>query len=164
MNARSAMSSAVLAVALVAASCLQVSSAGASSGTVLWAARTKVGQIGWAAAVGVSPDGARVYVTGSRQKAGKSFDYITLAYDAATGAELWSARYNGPLHNADLAEEIKVSPDGSRVFVTGRSRGAPRRRGFDYATVAYDAATGLSCGWPAMTGRPTDTTTPAPST
>jgi WD40 repeat protein len=35
---------------------------------------------------------------------------------------------------------VRVSPDGSRVFVTGESDGITGL--FDYATVAYDAATG----------------------
>jgi hypothetical protein len=39
-----------------------------------------------------------------------------------------------------LLMSVAVSPDGSRVFVTGGSQGA--RSGQDYATVAYSAATG----------------------
>jgi outer membrane protein assembly factor BamB len=50
------------------------------------------------------------------------------------------ARYNGHANNADFAESVAVSSDGSRVFVTGSSWG--RTSLYDYATVAYKAATG----------------------
>src|SRR6266545_2145987 len=40
----------------------------------------------------------------------------------------------------DYGEFVAVSPDGSKVFVTGRSWDSST--GFDYATVAYEAATG----------------------
>ena len=56
-------------------------------------------------------------------------DYATIAYDAATGADLWVNRYTAP---NSFAYSIAVSPDGSKVFATGRSKG-------DYITVAYAA-------------------------
>ncbi len=40
----------------------------------------------------------------------------------------------------DFAGSVAVSPDGATVFVTGGSTGATS--GWDYATVAYSAATG----------------------
>src|SRR5204863_9772161 len=70
-------------------------------------------------AMSVSPDGARVFVTGSSAGPTGSSDYATVAYDVATGAPLWRARYNGPGNNADIAKAIAVSPGGSAVFVTG---------------------------------------------
>jgi WD40 repeat protein len=91
-----------------------------------------------AAALGVSPDGTKVFVTG--QSARFHTDYGTVAYDAATGAQLWVARYNGPSSDIDEATALSVSPDGTEVFVTGSSYGATS--GYDYATAAYDAATG----------------------
>src|SRR5439155_26855955 len=63
-----------------------------------------------------------------------SFDYETVAYDAATGKGLWARRYGAS--EDDEATAIAASPDGARVFVGGVSRGS------GYATVAYDAATG----------------------
>jgi WD40 repeat protein len=90
----------------------------------------------------VSPDGARVFVTGFSEGVGSGNDYATVAYDAAGGAPLWVARYNGPDDLTDQANSIAVTPDGSQVFVTGFSPGA--ESSYDYATIAYDAASGAA--------------------
>ncbi|MBI4730338.1 MAG: hypothetical protein HY775_12715, partial [Acidobacteria bacterium] len=94
----------------------------------------------YAYSLGVSPDGARVYVTGQSYGSGSSYDYATLAYDALTGAKLWEVRYNGPGNYDDRATSLGVSPDGARLYVTGYSYGSGSS--YDYATLAYDA-TGL---------------------
>ena len=88
--------------------------------------------------VAVSPDGKTVFVTGD--VAGPSYDYATVAYNAATGAQLWAKRYDGPGHNDDVAESVAVSPTGGTVYVTGYSDGVNLQP--DYATVAYNTATG----------------------
>src|SRR5207249_763138 len=90
--------------------------------------------------VAVAPDGSRVFVTGYSQGTNLRDDYVTLAYDAGSGALLWSQRYNGPGNGRDDGNSVGVSPDGSMVFVTGGSRGASSYQ--DYATLAYDATTG----------------------
>ncbi|MEO3929287.1 S8 family serine peptidase [Micromonosporaceae bacterium B7E4] len=95
--------------------------------------------------VAVSPDGSRLFVTGlsvGRGNSSSGADYATVAYDAATGAQLWVARYNGPADNFDNARAVDVSPDGSRVFITGQSQAVDTKTHSEYATVAYDAATG----------------------
>jgi len=61
------------------------------------------------------------------------------AQAAVPGAQLWAKRYNGPGNGADQANAEAVSPDGNTVFVTGYSQGTTST---DYATVAYDTATG----------------------
>ncbi len=62
------------------------------------------------------------------------------AASAPTVGQLWLARYNGPADRADSAYALGVSPDGTRVYVTGRSPGSGTS--VDYATVAYNAAIG----------------------
>jgi hypothetical protein len=95
--------------------------------------------------IAVSPDGSRVYVTGSSwggdpAAGGTHYDMVTIAYAAGSGAQLWIARYSGPGNSQDSGWALAVSADGSRLFVTGMShQGVPN---WDYATVAYDAETG----------------------
>src|SRR6266568_2980765 len=88
-----------------------------------------------ASSVAVSPGGGTVFVTGASTGATSFSDYLTVAYNAATGARLWTARYNGPGNGGDGAASVAVSPDGATVFVTGESHG-------DYGTLAYSARTG----------------------
>jgi WD40 repeat protein len=112
-----------------------------STGAELWVARYNgPAGAGSATSIAVSLDGSRVFVAG--RSIGEAFydDYATVAYDAATGAELWVARYNGPGNKYDFVYAVGVSSDGSKVFVTGSSDGGST--GWDYATVAYDASTG----------------------
>jgi WD40 repeat protein len=79
-----------------------------------------------------------VFVTGQSTSATSS-QYATVAYNAATGAQRWVRRYKGP-GNLSIAHAVAVSPGGRTVFVTGESLGATSGR--DYATIAYNAATG----------------------
>jgi hypothetical protein len=84
-----------------------------------------------ASAVAVSLGGSKVYVTGMSMGGRATIaDDATVAYDAATGARLWVARYNGPGNGDDSAAALAVR--AGRVFVTGRSQE-------DYATIAYKA-------------------------
>lgn len=95
-----------------------------------------------ATALGVSPDGSTLFVTGASRGTGTRLDYATVAYDASTGARSWVTRYNGPGNAMDYATALGVSVDGAIVFVTGHSRGSGTSD--DYATVAYNAATGVT--------------------
>src|SRR5258708_16761108 len=111
----------------------------AATGAHLWLRRySGTGGANFAVAVGVSPDGKTVFVTGTSQ--GNYYDYATVAYDAATGVELWEARYNGPL-GFDGASSLAVSPTGNIVVVTGSTE-IPDGNTTSWATVAYDPATG----------------------
>lgn len=98
-----------------------------------------------AEAMVASPDGSMVYVTGSSDEDDSynpDDDYATVAYEVATGLQVWSQRYDGPESLDDEATAIAVSPDGTKVFVTGRSFADYSGSLDDYATIAYDAATG----------------------
>jgi len=86
----------------------------------------------------VSPDGATVFAAGTSD-VGLDSDYLTAAFDSTTGATLWVRTYDGPIHDSDFGQDLALSPDGSRLFVTGNSYGAS---GQEYATVAYDATDG----------------------
>src|SRR5262249_259356 len=115
----------------------------AATGAQLWASRYSGPSCASAASsVAVSPAGRIIYVTGASvaSAAAPPPDYATVAYDAATGAQLWVSRYNGPTSGFDRAFKVAVSPDGAAVYVTGWSDGGATS--FDYATVAYNAATG----------------------
>jgi len=92
-----------------------------------------------ASALAVSPDGTKVFVTGHIQTSDTDTEYATIAYDAATGAELWVARYAGTGGGVNGGTAIAASPDDTTVYVTGYSGGEHVTR---YATLAYDAGTG----------------------
>ena len=130
----------------------------ASTGALLWAQEYNGPADGadGGTSVAVAPDGSKVFVTGYSPGTNLRDDYVTLAYDAGSGALLWSQRYNGPGNSRDDGNSLGVSPDGSMVFVTGGSRGASSYQ--DYATLAYDAAPATFCGSSATTGRSAATT------
>jgi len=100
----------------------------AATGARLWARR--YAGMG-ATSIAVSPDLAKVYVTGESH-----FNYGTLAYSARTGTRLW-ARFYGGRRSREFANSVAVSPGGT-VLVTGGSRDPNLNT--DYATVAYSPA------------------------
>jgi WD40 repeat protein len=93
-----------------------------------------------ARAVVTGVDGRLVYVTGDSAAPTAPSDYATVAYDEATGDQAWVATYDGPAHDIDIPTAMAIGPTGSRVYVTGESKGV--RDKFDYGTVAYNAGTG----------------------
>jgi len=126
------------------------------AGIVLIAPSTALGAVGdqlWATrytgaaggndsgtSVAVSPDGSKVFVTGFSKGSGTKNDYLTIAYNATTGARIWGKRYDGPAHLNDYPHGIALSASGLTVYVTGESPGS--NGGLQWATVAYSAATG----------------------
>lgn len=113
----------------------------ATTGLELWAARYNgpANDIDFALSLAVSPDGKRVYVTGASGLLSGNENYATIAYDAATGEQLWVAPYDGAGFQ-DQASSVEVSPDGNRIYVTGTSDLTPGNS--ESATVAYEARTG----------------------
>jgi hypothetical protein len=120
---------AAMAPPATAASVLPSSTAGHR----LWVARFDSANRGaMGTSVAVSPSGSEVFVTGpSHFKVGPVPQWATIAYNTATGAQVWVARYNGGIGDPAVA----VSPDGSEVFVTGSAHSG-------MVTLAYDATTG----------------------
>ncbi len=113
----------------------------ASTGDQLWLATyDNEGTGGHAAnAVGISPDGARLYVTGVSWGNGSN-DIATIAYDPSDGSQLWVARYDGPAAGRDSGQDVGIAPDGSLIYVTGWSEGVGTD--LDYVLLAFDASTG----------------------
>jgi len=110
----------------------------AVGGTQLWASSYDSRAL-YGGVEALSPDGSKVFVTGTGQTAGQvQTGYaLIVAYDASTGATLWAMRHSG-LQPASLS----VSPDSSQVFVTGYAGGAAYSTSF--LTIAYDASTGAT--------------------
>ena len=116
----------------------------AATGAQLWAARYNApggrGGDDIPYAMAVSPDGGTVFVTGSSEPPGTAGVYVTLAYNAATGAKLWQKTYKGLSIGAEASHAVAVSPDGSTVYITGNAMGANSNS--NCVTIAYNAATG----------------------
>jgi hypothetical protein len=118
----------------------------AATGEEVWEARYDgpAAEGDWAQSLAVSPDGSMVFVSGDSAGLGTNTDFATVAYSASTGGEIWVARYDGPISGWDGWHlRTAVSPDGSALFVTGDSESIyDSRISSEYATVAYDTATG----------------------
>jgi hypothetical protein len=94
-----------------------------ASGATLWSWYRPSGQVQFspigAVAVGASPDGALVFVTGGTQGSTRvSENFTTIAYRTDTGQTVWLARYKGPRDFA-APTSLAVSPTGQGVFLTG---------------------------------------------
>lgn len=124
----------------------------ASTGAQLWQA-TYDGPSDTADALNameLSPDGSTIYVTGGSETAGwGTSDLTTVAYDAATGAQRWVARFAGPTPSGqaygDVANALAVSPDGSKVMVTGQVQASPCTSygcPTEWMALGYDSITG----------------------
>jgi hypothetical protein len=115
----------------------------ASDGARLWARRYDGAGAGTDVAYStrVSPDGSTLFLSGVSTGLGSWYDYVTIAYDTASGTRLWTTLYDGSGNGGeDIAYALDISPDGEMVAVTGLSTNADG--GVDFATVGYNATTG----------------------
>jgi len=113
----------------------------AVSGDQLWVARQNgpLDAVDWAQSLAMSPDGSTVYVTG-HTSGSNGFDVFTVAYAAATGATMWTARWAGPGGANDWGFLVDADPDGDRVYVAGsteRLEGGSTRT--EIIVLAYEA-------------------------
>ena len=94
--------------------------------------------------VAISPDGTTVIATGGAYDAfpvgATDSRIVTVAYDAATGVERWSATWDGNSAAVDNSKVVSFSPDGRSVYVGGITTGAPGA--LNYVTIAYDVVRG----------------------
>ncbi len=119
-----------------------ISARNAATGAVLWSSREgSPTQYAFPTGIEASPDGSRVFVTGTRRTNYNDPDghLTTRALDAATGELLWSATYDGPGNGVDNARDLVVSPDGDEVYIAGISGGGGN---LDFVGLAYDASSG----------------------
>jgi putative pyrroloquinoline-quinone binding quinoprotein len=123
-------------VAAISTTLLGLSALPSSAASVGWATSYPGGHL---IANAASPDGSTVFATGWIG-VGDARTFLTIAYDAATGQQLWAKPYGGG--QSDLGASLAVSADGSTLFVTGAHTIDQRTLDIDWATIAYDTANG----------------------
>lgn len=114
----------------------------ATTGKRLWTSRYNGPGNGADTAASVVARGSLVVVNGTSAGSGTGADFATVAYDPATGKQLWAARYDGPSHGDEGwfpsgVHSLAIDAKGQAVYITGGSAAAADT---EYATVAYDAA------------------------
>ncbi len=133
----------------------------AATGAQVWVSeyRGEASESGGSGNIGISPDGSAVFVGGVKCTdgvfPGDDCDLATVAYDAATGSERWTARYAGRAGERQIAQlnDLTVSPTGDRVYVTGSDADVSS----DAVTISYDAASGQQAWAATYTGIAPDT-------
>jgi hypothetical protein len=83
---------------------------------------------------------------------------LPAANAATSGTRLWASRFDGQKSLADSANAMAYSPDGSKLFITGRTAVLDRgEEGLvnDYQTVAYSAVSGRQL-WASTYNGPAD--------
>ena len=115
----------------------------ADSGDVVWTANYDGPGNGTdnARELVVSPDGRTLYIAGiSAGRDNADLDYAVIAYDTASGAELWVSRWDGiGQGNSDSPFAIDINSRGDMLYLTGWSYGEGEFNN-DYGTIAVDAA------------------------
>jgi hypothetical protein len=126
-----------------------------SDGSERWVKRynpTTNSDTGWS--VTVSPDGAAVYVAGGAGGTGNGtadWNIFVARFTTSTGSRVWGVKYDDPNHGYDFGRSVKVSPDGTRVYVAGV--GSTGTGSYDLTTLALAAGSGAT-RWVRTTGGP----------
>lgn len=115
-----------------------------SEGTIIWQDSYNGGgnHIDKAWGIVVDTDGS-VYITGESTDENMNVNYVTIKY-TSDGLRDWTNFYNGIADYIDVASAIGIivnSNNSKSIIVTGKSFGYDNN--FDYATVRYNAATGI---------------------
>jgi hypothetical protein len=109
-----------------------------SDGTPLWTNRFVDPNAGVEALFGTATDNAGnlYWAIESASPGGANYNYVTLKY-SASGAAIWTNRYNGPANGSDTPRAMTVDKAGG-VYVTGASSSGGTSFGaLDWATVKY---------------------------
>ena len=109
-----------------------------STGVPLWTNRFVDPNSGVEALFGAATDNAGnlYWAIESASPGGANYNYVTLKY-AASGAAVWTNRYNGPGNASDTPRAMTVDKAGG-VYVTGTSSsGGTSFSALDWATVKY---------------------------
>lgn len=128
----------VLLVAWVAAS----EPAWATPGSVAWHQSYDSPANGYAGGKVLLPshDGKHLYVAGYASSQDARANATVIQYAQATGTPGWKSSYDGPGHGSDMFFDAVLSPDGTRLYATGLSKG--KGTDLDFVTVAISAKTG----------------------
>jgi len=121
----------------------------ASTGEQLWVIEGPYRPLFGGGGLSVSPDSSTVFVAETARVPvgescrGDSGGYRTAAYSASDGSLQWSSTFQvASDYLCGTATSLGMSPDGSRVFVTGYGGTRASSGIFGSGTVAYDALTG----------------------
>jgi PQQ-like domain len=92
----------------------------------------------------VSPSQSTIYVVGASGGGYKSwYDYVVVAYRARSGKQLWESLYDGPGHINDVPATTALTPDGSKILVSGTvDNGDEDNSHIKWGTVAFDMQSG----------------------
>lgn len=87
-------------------------------------------------------DGTNIYVTGTTTRSALTgLDYVTIKYNASTGAILWNSFYTGIGATDDIA--TKIAYKNGSAYVTGKGFYSTSSSA-DYVTIKYNGTTGDS--------------------
>ena len=118
------------------------------TGKQVWAVQSDDATVYGDGGLAVSRDGGTLFVTGTADGTDtgcyNSGGYHTVAYDTSQGTARWSStfKHDNDAYYCGTATRVRLSPDGSTVFVTGYGSVGSSHSFHLAGTVAYDAVTG----------------------